>query len=169
MSCSTRIPTARIAGLALASTANLLLLNPTRNAALFLRFVRAYLEKALSGSEVTRWIDQFALLQARHHLALRQTGARIGMFDTAADINNVMYTSYREHPFRFLSLYHGFDMTSLPGKPRVPSPRRPKPARGANQGVAARKPHRANARQAAPVREPQKITDNDRSRKGFQP
>src|SRR6201999_1340672 len=40
-------------------TANLLLLNPTENAAIFLRFLRGYLEKALDGREVSRWIDQF--------------------------------------------------------------------------------------------------------------
>ena len=51
-------------------TANLLLVNPTDNAALFLRFLRSYLERALSRHEVTRWIDQFALMLARHHLSL---------------------------------------------------------------------------------------------------
>lgn len=93
-------------------TANLLLVNPTRNAATFLRFLKGYLEKALSGAEVSRWIDQFGLLMARHHLALKAK-ARIGYFDTSSDINNVMYASYQAHPFRFLSLYHGFDTSSL--------------------------------------------------------
>jgi predicted O-linked N-acetylglucosamine transferase (SPINDLY family) len=100
-------------------TANLLLLNPTRNAAIFLRFLRVYLEKALSGGEVSRWIDQFALLQARHHLSRHQPDARIGYFDVNADINNLMYTSYQAHPFRFLSLYHGFDMSSLPASSKA--------------------------------------------------
>ncbi len=92
-------------------TANLLLLNPTANAALFLRFLGAYLEKALSGSEVSRWIDQFALMQARHHLMKYKPKARIGYFDVNSDINNLIYTAYQEHPYRFLSLYHGFDMS----------------------------------------------------------
>jgi predicted O-linked N-acetylglucosamine transferase (SPINDLY family) len=100
-------------------TANLLLLNPTKNAAVFLRFLRVYLEKALGGSEVSRWIDQFALMQARHHLSRRQPGARIGYFDVNADINNLMYTSYQKHPFRFLSLYHGFDMSTLPARSKA--------------------------------------------------
>jgi FkbM family methyltransferase len=99
-------------------TANLLLVNPTENAAIFLRFLRSYLEQALSKTEVTRWIDQFALMLARHHLS-RQENPRIDYFDTNSDINNVMYTSYREHPFRFLSLYHGFDTSSLEDNPKV--------------------------------------------------
>jgi hypothetical protein len=100
-------------------TANLLLVNPTDNAALFLRFLKAYLERALSGREVSRWIDQFALLMGRHHLSRRGKAPRIEYFDTASDINNVMYRSYQEHPFRFLSLYHGFDTSSLEANPSV--------------------------------------------------
>jgi hypothetical protein len=100
-------------------TANLLLINPTDNAALFLRFLKAYLERALGGAEVSRWIDQFALLMARHHLSRRGKAPRIDYFDTASDINNVMYRSYQEHPFRFLSLYHGFDTSSLESNPQV--------------------------------------------------
>ena len=100
-------------------TANLLLVNPTDNAALFLRFLRSYLEQALSKSEVTRWIDQFALVLARHHLSLHANNPRIDYFDTSKDINNVMYKSYQEHPFRFLSLYHGFDTSSLEDNPKV--------------------------------------------------
>ncbi len=99
-------------------TANLLLVNPTDNTGLFLRFLRAYLERALSRDEVTRWIDQFALMLARHHLSLK-ANPRIDYFDTNTDINNVMYTSYQEHPFRFLSLYHGFDTSSLEDNPKV--------------------------------------------------
>jgi hypothetical protein len=94
-------------------TANLLLLFPTANTESFLCFLRAYLERALSQPEVTRWVDQLGLILARHHLAIRYPGARIGYFDTNTDINNVMYRSYQKHPFRFLSLYHGFDMSSL--------------------------------------------------------
>jgi hypothetical protein len=116
-------------------TANLLLLNPTKNAAVFLRFLRVYLEKALGGSEVSRWIDQFALMQARHHLSRRQPGARIGYFDVNADINNLMYTSYQKHPFRFLSLYHGFDMSTLPGKSKAHCAA---PARGKKASASAR-------------------------------
>ena len=95
-------------------TANLLLLHPTGSTAIFLRFLRSYLEKALSSREVSRWIDQFGLMQARHHLLQQRPDARIGYFDVDSDINNLMYKTYQEHPFRFLSLYHGFDMSTLP-------------------------------------------------------
>ncbi len=94
-------------------TANLLLVNPTANAHRFLRSLRAYLERHLAASAVTRWIDQAALLFARHHLERHGEAPRIGRFDTSSDINNVMYPSYRDHPFRFLSLFHGFDTSSL--------------------------------------------------------
>ena len=94
-------------------TANLLLLNPTPNASHFLRFLKSYLEDFLSRDEVTRWIDQFGLMLARHHLMLHAKAPRIGYFDTAKDINNLMYPSYQENPYRFFSLYHGFDMSSL--------------------------------------------------------
>ena len=100
-------------------TANLLLLNPTAKTDVFLRFLRGYLERALAGAEVTRWIDQLGLILAWHHLMIRHSDARIGYFDTNADINNVIYPSYREHPFRFLSLYHGFDTSSLENNPHV--------------------------------------------------
>jgi len=30
-----------------------------------------------------------------------------------------MYPSYQAHPFRFLSLFHGFDTSSLEHDPRV--------------------------------------------------
>ena len=125
-------------------TANLLLLNPTKNTAIFLRFLRAYLEKALSGSEVSRWIDQFALLQARHHLSRHEPEARIGYFDVNTDINNLMYRSYQEHPFRFLSLYHGFDMSSLPGKAKMRAA-----AQGAQENVRTGPASSRRARQAA--------------------
>ncbi|RAK58125.1 hypothetical protein [Phenylobacterium deserti] len=100
-------------------TANLVLVRPTESAQAMLRWLRAYLDRALAGAEVTRWIDQLALILARHHLAFRQPQAQLGYFDTSSDINNVMYPSYQEHPFRFLSLYHGFDTSSLEGDPRV--------------------------------------------------
>ena len=100
-------------------TANLLLLNPTESTDVFLRFLRAYLEKALSAREVSRWIDQFGLMMARHHLMQRHPDAAVGYFDVSSDINNVMYTKYQEHPYRFLSLYHGFDMSTLPQRPKA--------------------------------------------------
>lgn len=94
-------------------TANLLLVRPTANAQLLLRFLRAYLDDKLSGPEVTRWIDQVALVHARHHLVRHGADPQIAYFDTSSDINNVMYPSYQENPFRFLSLFHGFDTSSL--------------------------------------------------------
>jgi len=100
-------------------TANLLLVNPTPNARLFVDFLAAFLDRALGGPAVTRWIDQLALLIARHHLLRHGVDPTIGYFDTASDINNVMYTSYQAHPFRFLSLYHGFDTSSLEGEAAV--------------------------------------------------
>jgi predicted O-linked N-acetylglucosamine transferase (SPINDLY family) len=100
-------------------TANLMLLNPTANARYFLHFLRAYLEQALAGPEVTRWIDQLGLIMARHHLTIHRSDVQIGYFDTNSDINNVIYPSYRQHPFRFLSLYHGFDTSSLEDNPDV--------------------------------------------------
>ena len=50
---------------------------------------------------------------ARHHLRRHGVEPKIGYFDTASDINNVMYRSYEKNPFRFLSLYHGFDTSTL--------------------------------------------------------
>ena len=100
-------------------TANLMLVNPTANAALLLRFLRSYLEAALAGAEVTRWIDQVSLILGWQHLARHGDAPRIGYFDTSSDINNVMYPSYQAHPFRFLSLFHGFDTSSLEGDARV--------------------------------------------------
>lgn len=94
-------------------TANLLLAHPTENALLMLRFLRAYLLKALGGAEVSRWIDQFGLTMARHHLRNVAKNPQIGYFDTNSDINNVMYRSFEKNPFRFLSLYHGFDTSTL--------------------------------------------------------
>lgn len=95
-------------------TANLLLAQPTPAAGLMLRWVRAYLDERLSRKAVTRWIDQIALNLARHHLALHDANSKVGTFDTHSDINNVMFSEYVPgHPFRFLSLYHGFDTSTL--------------------------------------------------------
>ncbi len=130
-------------------TANLLLVNPTNNASMFLRFMRAYLENALGRSEVTRWIDQFALMAARHHLSLRADNPRIDYFDTNTDINNVMYKSYQENPFRFLSLYHGFDTSTLKDNTKAAegTAKRTSGGRPAKRAVArkkARAPRAAN-------------------------
>ena len=76
-------------------------------------------ERTLARAEVTRWIDQLGLILAWQHLIIRCPDARIGYFDTNSDINNVIYPSYQEHPFRFLSLYHGFDTSSLDNNPQV--------------------------------------------------
>ena len=100
-------------------TANLLLVNPTPNAAVLFNYLRAYLDDRLGRQTVTRWIDQVALLLGRHHLMRHAPDAVLGCFDTTSDINNVMFGSYQEHPFRFLSLYHGFDTSSLENDPRV--------------------------------------------------
>lgn len=94
-------------------TANLVLVRPTANADTFLRYLGAYLTHALAQPEVTRWIDQMGLLFARAHLLVRGDRPRVEYFDTHSDINNIMYQSYQENPFRFLSLYHGFDLSSL--------------------------------------------------------
>ena len=95
-------------------TANLLLARPTPATAILLRWLRAYLDARLAGPTVTRWIDQVALNLARHHLALHAPDAHVETFDTRTDINNVMFKAYVPgHPFRFLSLYHGFDLSTL--------------------------------------------------------
>jgi hypothetical protein len=100
-------------------TANLLLVNPTPAGRGFVAAVARYLDEMLARPQVTRWIDQVALILGRHNLEAHSPGARIGYFDTQSDINNVMYPSYQAHPFRFLSLYHGFDTSSLERDPRV--------------------------------------------------
>lgn len=100
-------------------TANLLLVQPSPGASVLLNYLRAYLDKHLEKPAVTRWIDQVALTMARQHLRRHAPEARLGLFDTTSDINNVMFGSYQEHPFRFLSLYHGFDTSSLENDPRV--------------------------------------------------
>lgn len=125
-------------------TANLLLANPTANAGRFQSFLQAYLRRALSGASVSRWIDQLALLMARHHLMLRGEAPRLGHFDTASDINNVMYRTYQQNPFRFLSLYHGFDTASLSVLDEEATPDAPAaPAKTAR--VSPRRPRRAAA------------------------
>jgi hypothetical protein len=100
-------------------TANLLLVNPTAHGAAFVDALARYLDDRLARPEVSRWIDQVALTLTRHNLQVNSPAARIGYFDTASDINNVMYPSYQDHPFRFLSLFHGFDTSSLEDDPRV--------------------------------------------------
>ena len=96
-------------------TANLLLVNPTPGAQVFLAFLRDYIDRELARPAVTRWIDQVALIFARHHLLARGVSPTVAYFDTTTDINNVMYPSYQANPFRFLSLFHGFDTSSLEG------------------------------------------------------
>jgi hypothetical protein len=94
-------------------TANLLHVKPTTPGMEFARFLGQFLDRALSLPEVTRWIDQIGLLIAFHHLRTFMTTARIAFFDTHRDINNIMYNSYEETPFCFLSLYQDFDLGSL--------------------------------------------------------
>jgi hypothetical protein len=86
-------------------------------------YLRNYLGEMLRRPEVTRWVDQFGLLMARHYIHKKARRANIGYFNTQTDINNVIYPSYQENPFRFLSLYHGFDVKSLEiqGEPIAPS------------------------------------------------
>jgi hypothetical protein len=93
-------------------TANLLLLRPSAAGIAFAAALRHYLETALAASDVTRWIDQCGLQMVwSRHAAAGQT--QFGWFDTESDINNVMYPRWVPNPFRFLSLFHGFDMASL--------------------------------------------------------
>lgn len=90
-------------------TANLLLAWPTEAALAFMAGLQGYLEAALAAPHVTRWIDQCGL-----QACWNASPARFGWFDTTADINNVMYPRWMPNPFLFLSLFHGFDMASLP-------------------------------------------------------
>ncbi len=94
-------------------TANLVLLMPSVGGRAFAHTLRSYLENALAGAEVSRWIDQCGLQMAWWQSAAQ--GTRFGWFDTMSDINNVIYPRWAPNPFRFLSLYHGFEMASLPG------------------------------------------------------
>ncbi|WP_269713817.1 tetratricopeptide repeat protein [Caulobacter sp. NIBR2454] len=93
-------------------TANLVLAYPTPVTDLFFRFVSAYLGQMLDRPVLTRWIDQVALMLGRHHLHTHAE-PQLQYFDVTSDINNVMYRTWQENPFRFLSLYHGFDTSSL--------------------------------------------------------
>ncbi len=99
-------------------TANLALFRPTAQGLAFARDLSAYLAAALAGSDVSRWIDQcgLQLVWCRHAGA---GATRFGWFDTGSDINNVIYPRWMPNPFRFLSLFHGFDMASLPGHSRA--------------------------------------------------
>lgn len=90
-------------------TANLLLAFPTTQGIAYLAQLQAYLEAALAAPHVTRWIDQCGL-----QACWNASPARFGWFDTSADINNVMYPRWMPNPFLILSLFHGFDMSSLP-------------------------------------------------------
>jgi hypothetical protein len=90
-------------------TANLLFAYPTGQGLDYLAELQGYLETALAAPHVTRWIDQCGL-----QACWNASEARFGWFDTAADINNVMYPRWMPNPFLFLSLFHGFDMASLP-------------------------------------------------------
>ncbi len=95
-------------------TANLLLFQPTPASHLFARFLRRYLATALQRPLIPKWVDQIGLGLARHYLRRHMPSARIGTFDVASDINNVVYPAYVPTPYRFLSLYQGFDLASLP-------------------------------------------------------
>lgn len=90
-------------------TANLMLAYPTAPGLAYLAQLQAYLEAALAGPHVKRWIDQCGL-----QACWSVSSARFGWFDTSADINNVMYPRWMPNPFLFLSLFHGFDLSSLP-------------------------------------------------------
>jgi predicted O-linked N-acetylglucosamine transferase (SPINDLY family) len=94
-------------------TANLVLTFPTPKALVFVDFLEGYLNRMLSRADVSRWIDQFGLTMAYQALLRSSSEPNVQYFDTDLDINNVMYPAYQDNPFRFLSLYHGFDMTSL--------------------------------------------------------
>lgn len=109
-------------------TANLVCVNPTANAGLFLRFLETYLDRRLGKPEISRWIDQLALLMAQHHLAMWGDKPRVDYFDASSDINNLVYPSYQDNPYRFFSLYHGFDMASLDQTEKdIPTARPPLP------------------------------------------
>jgi len=95
-------------------TANLLLLFPTDSARNFACFVSSYLDAVLQHRFIPKFIDQIALLMGRHYMQANHPDAKFGYFDVDTDINNCIFTEYYSHPFRFLSLYHGFDMSSLP-------------------------------------------------------
>lgn len=94
-------------------TANLAMFMPTVAGRAFAADLRGYLDRALARPDVTRWIDQCGLQMVWHaHACAGRT--RFAWFDTGSDINNVIYPRWVPNPFRFLSLFHGFDMDSLP-------------------------------------------------------
>lgn len=94
-------------------TANLLFIRPSRSGLEFARALREFLQAMLAAPNVTRWIDQCGLQMVWNRQdALGAT--RFGWFDTNADINNVIFKKWESNPFVFLSLFHGFDMASLP-------------------------------------------------------
>jgi hypothetical protein len=87
-------------------------------------------------------------MMARHHLMQRRPDALIGHFDVNSDINNVMYTKYQEHPYRFFSLYHGFDMSTLPQRSKAGAGRVP----GRSKGAASRGPRLMSTARASAQR-----------------
>lgn len=60
-------------------SANMVMVNPTEPAKMFVRYLRAYLEKALRQDRVYLFVDQAALAMAMCHLAYHRAG-RIGEF-----------------------------------------------------------------------------------------
>ena len=94
-------------------TANLAMFMPTTQGRAFAADLRGYLDRALARADVSRWIDQCGLQMVWHAHACGG-GTRFGWFDTGSDINNVIYPRWAPNPFRFLSLFHGFEMDSLP-------------------------------------------------------
>jgi predicted O-linked N-acetylglucosamine transferase (SPINDLY family) len=137
-------------------TANLLLVNPTENGRLFARFLKTYLDRVFEGPECSRWVDQLTLTLARHHVRVRGHEAKFGYFDTTSDINNVMYRSYQEHPFRFLSLFHGFDTATL--EPEAPALQPAPVAKAAVPPAAKPASKPAPAKQAKPPKQPKKAS-----------
>ena len=95
-------------------TANLLLLFPTDRSRRYIQFLANYLDVSLEPMELPKFVDQIAMLVARHHVQRLYPDVRIAYFDVDADINNCVFPYYMEHPFRFLSLYQKFDLTTLP-------------------------------------------------------
>jgi tetratricopeptide (TPR) repeat protein len=93
-------------------TANLILIQPTAMGKRFADVLGGYLTRALQKDAIHYMIDQCAVLMARHIVA-RKASPRYAYFDTSVDINNLIYPDFRENPFRFLSLYHGFDLSTL--------------------------------------------------------
>lgn len=97
--------------------AGLLLVKPTQTGRQFAQFFRYYMELALQNAEkrgsYAYFLDQNALLMARHHLLWTSQEPRIGYFDPL-DMNVSMFQSFQKNPFLFFTFYSGFDMKSLP-------------------------------------------------------